>query len=592
MKKTYTVLIAAFLCGIQICLLSACSSCSARKPEKTAQTEQVSEEISGELSPDAQVFKVLPRENTLTEEARITASYLTLLEALSGGDENTALAEAEFLARGKDDNLMPAAHWAECAMWFIEHKSVNAVSFLKLACSAWPDNSQLALLYSEALSNNNFVKEGIGVLNAFIAKHPDEADVIQQLGILLQRDNRPAEAVTVFSTIKEKDRTAYLDFCQAQALIAAGNEKEAMPYLKAALKKQPDMGEAMAVQAFLCEKLGELAEARKIYEKLLGQYPENHDIFIRLIALSLKLNDPARAAKWYDKTPDKDTDFRMASASLFVEARHYLQAERILKEVAAQDNPPAEAYLSLASLSYEQRNNIKEAMEWLGKVPDDSKLAEKKYLFMADILSQAGKYGEAIGALHKITPSPDTILLETRILAIQKDMDKAIACIQKGVATWPDKPVLHYVLGNLLAESGRMQEAVTAMEKVIELDASNYQALNFVGFTLANENKDLARALDLLNRANTLAPGQFFILDSLAWVHYRLGNLDEALKDIREARRLDSRNDSEICEHHGDIAAALGLKEEARKAYWKAFETGKARGKAVLDGIRKKLEAL
>ncbi len=586
MKKTSTVLIAALLCGIQISLLSACSSCSARKPEKTAQSEQ---QI---IQQEEHIFKILPMQNKLSEEAEITASYLTLFEALASDDENTAMAEAEFLAKARGDNLMPAEHWQECAMWFIERKSVNAISFLKLACSAWPDSYQLVMLYAEALSEHNYNKEAIDTLNTFLAGHPGIPDVIQQLGIMLQRDNRPAEAATIFATIKEKDRSAYLDYCHAQALMATENYKEALEYLKSALKKQPDMAEAMAVQAFLCEKLGDLAEARKIYKKLLRQYPDNKDIYLRLIVLSLKLHDPARAVQWYEETPDKDTSWRVTAASLFIEARHYLQAERILKEVSAQKDAPAEVFLTLASLSYEQRNNIKEAFEWLNKIPDDSSLAERKYLFMADALSQSGKNEEAIKVLHNVAPSPDTVLLETRILAMTKQTDQAIACILKGVAAWPDKPVMHYIAGNLLAEAGRMQEAMAAMEKVIALDASNYQALNFVGFSLANENRDLQRAFELITRANTLAPGQFFILDSLAWVNYRLGNLDEALKDIREARRLDPKNDSEICEHHGDIAAALGLKDEARKAYSKALETGKNKDKAVLDNIRKKMEAL
>ncbi len=584
MKKISTVLIAALLCGIQISLLSACSSCSARKPEKAAQTEQVMQE--------EHIFKILPRENKLTEDAEITASYLTLLEAMAEGDENTVLAEAVFLAKAKGDNLMPADHWQECAMWFIERKSVNAVAFLKMACSAWPDSHQLVMLYAEALSSNNFNKEAIDTLNTFLAAHPDIPDVIQQLGIMLQRDNRPAEAATIFATIKEKDRSAYLDYCHAQALMATDNNKEAIEYLKSALKKQPDMAEAMAVQAFLCEKLGDLAEARKIYKKLLKQYPDNKDIYLRLIVLSLKLNDPAWAVKWYEEAPDKDITWRVTAASLFIEARHYLQAERILKDVSKEKDAPAEVFLTLASLSYEQRNNIKEAFEWLNKIPDDSPLAERKHLFMADALSQTGKTEEALKVLHSVAPSPDTVLLETRILATAKQRDKAIECILKGVAQWPDKPVMHYIAGNLLAEAGRMQEAVAAMEKVIALDASNYQALNFVGFSLANENKDLQRAFELITRANTLAPGQFFIIDSLAWVNFRMGNLDEALKDIREARRLDPKNDSEICEHHGDIAAALGLKEEARKAYSKALETGKNKDKAILDKIRKKMEAL
>ena len=110
------------------------------------------------------------------------------------------------------------------------------------------------------------------------------------------------------------------------------------------------------------------------------------------------------------------------------------------------------------------------------------------------------------------------------------------------------------------------------MEQLLALHPDNYQALNYVGYTLAEENRDLDRAMTLLVRANEIAPNMSYIVDSLAWAYYKAGKIDDALKEIRRAVTLDEHTDASIWEHYGDIAAQAGLKDEARTAYQKAME--------------------
>ena len=603
MKHTFSIfLLAAALCGFQLSLLTACGGCSARKADKKEQAaEQTAVQATvseSQQEADAHAVVIRPKESTLSREAEITASYLTLYEALSyNRDEESALAAAEVLAKDTGEGRMPADDWIACSMCFLEAKSVNAVPFLKLACTAWPDDPQLAMLYSEALADNTFIKEGIAYLNDFLARNPDKPRIIQQLGELLQKDNRPAEAVTILSAIKEKDRTQSSDLCLAQALMDSGNDKDALPVLKNILKKDPDMDEALAVEAFLFEKTGDYAAACRAYEKLQKKFTDNPEIYVRLIVNYLKLNNPTMALKWHQEGPKEDVHFHMTAASCFLQAKHYLQAERILKSVLAMKDAPDEAYLYLAGIAAMQRKDFNEALGLLGKVSDKSDAAGQKYLLQAEYLCNLGKYTEALASVHKITPAPETALLESRILMLSQKTDDAAACLKVAIQKWQDNASLRFALANLLAGAGSMKEAVDCMESVIKLDPANYQALNFVGFTLANENRDIPRALELLKKANELAPGQFYILDSLAWAHFRAGNLDEALKLIREAARLDTERDPEVCEHYGDITLAKGLKEEARRAYRRAIDSYKKnpdrdKDKSKQEALRKKLEAL
>ena len=76
----------------------------------------------------------------------------------------------------------------------------------------------------------------------------------------------------------------------------------------------------------------------------------------------------------------------------------------------------------------------------------------------------------------------------------------------------------------------------------------------------------------LIVRANELLPNNAFILDSLGWVHFRLGNNEEALKYLRLA--LDSRPDAEIAAHLGEVLWEMGKKDEAREVWKQGTELG------------------
>ena len=128
---------------------------------------------------------------------------------------------------------------------------------------------------------------------------------------------------------------------------------------------------------------------------------------------------------------------------------------------------------------------------------------------------------------------------------------------------------------------GKRDEAMKVMQGIVASHPEHYQALNYVGYSLAVQGKDLEHALELLQRADRLAPDQFFIVDSLAWALFRLGRTEEALQNIRRAVALVPSPEVEILEHYGDIAAAAGQKEEARKAYEQALKLKPANAESL-----------
>ena len=111
-------------------------------------------------------------------------------------------------------------------------------------------------------------------------------------------------------------------------------------------------------------------------------------------------------------------------------------------------------------------------------------------------------------------------------------------------------------------------------DKALALHAENSGVLNNYAYFLSLEERDLERALQMSELANSLSKNNPTLLDTQAWVLHKLGRNDEAKRKMRQAISLDTNNSAELQLHYGDILAALGEKFMA-EVYWrKALENG------------------
>lgn len=541
--------------------------------------------------PDLQgsgTIEVRPVEKDLGPEARETYAYLLMMQAILDEDEAAILDAAPLLRQSG----APASIWLDGGVWLMSRKSTSAPIYLEQALEAWPEDLSLNLLFAEALGEHGMPGRGVEQMRAFLARHPDTLDAKLELALLLVKDKQFVEARKILDQIPAKQRNGLVNFYQAQALMGMDKRGEAIPYLRKALKDMPDFMEALAMLASACEQEGNYKEARNAYEKLQKLQFLPQEVGLRLISLSLKMKQPDKAVQYVRKGPDT-LAFRLTAANLFLQSRHYLQAENILKQIAERPDAPIEVYLLLADIVYEQRRNLNMALEWLDKVPEDRPGADRAALLRIQLLAEAGKLSRALESAEKAAKlypqAPEFAEFRIRLLGREKKSAQALELAQEAVKKWPENNTLAFLLGSLLDENGKKKEALAIMEDIIKKQPDHFQALNYVGFSLAEENRDLDRALTLLTRADELSPDQSYIIDSLAWALYRAGRYDEALRQIRRAVKPGGMSgDAAIWDHYGDIAKQRGLIEEARKAYRKALELKPANA----DEIRRKLSGL
>lgn len=591
MKHTTIAILCALSLATSAVFFSGCSGCSTgNKPRKNASPHDADTpavarqtETGGGIP---QGMTPLPAETELSPEAQSTYAYLIFAQAMNNEDEN-ALDQARGMMRLAK---LPIRSWLEGGVWLMSRNSSIVLPFLQDALAVWPDDISLNLLNAEALINNGAPHQGVDLMRAYLGKHPDSFDASLKLALLLVKIKEFAEAENLLKTIPHKKRSPLVNYYQARTLIGMQRQGEAIPYLQEAVKEQPDFVEALAELAFAYEQRSNLPEARKIYERLLKLNFSPQDVLLRLVNISLRLNQPERALRYMNLGPNAK-QFRLAVAGMFMDSRHYLQAESLLKQIAAEGDQTGEVHIMLADMAYRQRRDLSMALSLLDNVLPTSSSAGQAQLLRTQLLADAGQEKAALESTRKgqrdFADIPVFWEIEIRLLARAKHMTEALDIARNAQKLWPDNMEFHFLLGSLLDETGDKKNAFEVIEKILETQPDNFHALNYVGYTLAEENRDLDRALKLLIRADEISPNQSYIVDSIAWALFKSGQAQEALAEIRRAVKLGEPPDPSIWEHYGDIAIYLNLKDEARKAYQNALDFKPANAESLRQRLSK-----
>ncbi len=159
--------------------------------------------------------------------------------------------------------------------------------------------------------------------------------------------------------------------------------------------------------------------------------------------------------------------------------------------------------------------------------------------------------------------------------------DKALQLDQKNVR-------IRYSKGNVLEKSGRRVEAMAEMEKILAEKPDDASALNFIGYTLAISGKDMSRAERFVRKAMELKPDDGYVMDSLAWVLFKTGKIDEAVPLMEKAYEK-VKTDPIIAEHMGDLFLEKKKRSEALEAYRRSLQVNP--DNLVVQGKFKKLES-
>ena len=142
--------------------------------------------------------------------------------------------------------------------------------------------------------------------------------------------------------------------------------------------------------------------------------------------------------------------------------------------------------------------------------------------------------------------------------------------LQQAIQRYPDDLNLLYTRAMLAEKRDDLGQLEKDLRAIIAREPENAMALNALGYTLADRTTRYTEAKALIDKAHQLTPDDPAVLDSLGWVNYRLGNLDEAETYLRQA--FANFPDHEVAAHLGEVLWANGKRREARQVWAKGFE--------------------
>ncbi|QGY39814.1 tetratricopeptide repeat protein [Pseudodesulfovibrio cashew] len=551
--------------------------------------------------------RAAPQPAPMTREAQLNYDYLVYQDQMQQLQRHAALGKSSKLTKAEVLKLRENAEAAlgrliEAAptpqlylekaglFWNDKGGPAQARSILRQGLEAFPDDRMLTVYLANSYLMENRTDGAIDIMEDYLKRHGDDYQARERMGQMLLDAGKDAKALDEFKRIPQDKRNADALYGMGRAQGNLGMRKAAIGNLRKAVEMDPGFTEALVELAYQYELNKDYVSAEKTYTRILGQGDPFPEARLRLINLNLKLNNPARALKVaLDGPPTKA--FVLDAVLMFINDDFFAQASTVLDTLTTGGEIPAEYYFYKAVIANEGEKDPAKALSYLAKVKDTDRLYPHALRFQAQLHHAQGEDAKALELARmgkkRFPDGPIFYILEANLMRGMGDVKGAEAVFDQGLERLKANPELSYELGMLYETTGRRAEALKLMESVLRSHPDHTNALNYVGYTLAEEGRDLDRALVLVRKASSLDPENGYILDSVAWVYFKMGKLDKAWENIGYAVDV-VRKDPTIWEHYGDIAKAMGKISEARKGYSKALKLDSPSAKSV----KRKLNAL
>lgn len=227
------------------------------------------------------------------------------------------------------------------------------------------------------------------------------------------------------------------------------------------------------------------------------------------------------------------------------------------------------ALLSLADL-YESLKKPELAIETYRRVPANSPLHRNAAIQMASDLDALDRPEEAQKQLEELINSDpndlEAIMALGNVLRAHKKFAECADAYSKGVATLdhPQKAnwVIYYFRGICYERAKQWPKAEADLKEALKLFPEQPHVLNYLGYSWIDQGEHLDEGMAMIKRAVQQRPDDGYIVDSLGWAYYQLGNYDEAVKQLERAIELKPE-DPTINDHLGDAYWRVGREREA-----------------------------
>lgn len=356
-----------------------------------------------------------------------------------------------------------------------------------------------------------------------------------------------------------------------------GQYDEALKRVDRALKKRPDVTAFMTLKANILMAQNRHKELETWLDRQTRKEPKNKSLQLFEVRYLLKQQHQATALKKLDvmtrRWPD-DSEILLLAGLVSIDQQQYKQAEAYLVQLLPQDDYLDQAYYYLA-INAQRQNQFAAASTYFQKVEGDLyESAQKKLVLM---LVSRGEFSQAISHLtQERVNHPDSASflyqLQVQLLKDHGQLKEARMLLDEALKITPDDAELIYSR-ILLIQPSEQKLLDNELERLLSIEPNSPTYLNAYAYTLATQNRRLNDARRLAERANSLAPDQAPILDTLGFVALQQKDYKTAVQVLEGAYKLSNNSISiglrlaKAYLAQGNTAAYTQLKQDLQSRF-------------------------
>ena len=404
---------------------------------------------------------------------------------------------------------------------------------------------------------------------------PDQPGVLVNVAKLLAQKDAQKVVVPFFAKITSQPDNAKSNFVAAALASAIEDNNRFSWFIEKAIAAAPAW-EAAALLKAESQSREKPDETIAFAEAFLSKTPGANRLRVHLARLLWQKEELDLALRHLNRVLDdhpESLDALFNKGLIQYEKKQLDEATDTLEtllDIAPQDD---QTKFYLAQIAVEQEN-YQRAIVYLQQVSGQQRYLDAQIMIARTLVKLNGmdagfEYLERIGTRSE-ADQVSLILEQESILREHKAKDRLQQLLNTSLERYPNQPDLLYSRALLSAEQGLVEQTERDLRIVIELQPDNAHAYNALGYTLADKTDRLDEALALIVKADKLLPDNPFILDSLGWVYFKKGDLEQAQTFLSTA--LELRQDPEIAAHLGEVLWLKGDQAKAKSIWNEARE--------------------
>ncbi len=446
-----------------------------------------------------------------------------------------------------------------------------------------------------------------------LAYYPDSYELGYSLAEVYYRLREPQKALTQLAALKQMDVSGYR--LQAACYQALGNPERALGAFHKLAELEPDNAQAFSFLATAYRARNDIDSTVWAYENLVRIDPSNFRVWNEMGRIYAQRGETDRAKVAFQRSLDANLspENSMAIAGLgelYVLGSQLDSAEIVISRglTADPDNillhrqmvalyvdrdsfnlalPHAKRVVELAPLDrpsvrrlgllYFRLDSLDQADSIFTDLVRGGERAVFNHYYLGHIAILKRQFERARDEFQMVAQFEDTASQSWIDLAFAyhelKQPENELRSYTDGLArvrSSRDSLRLRFAIGSYYERLGKVEDAISMFESILKADSNHHQALNYLGYMLADRGERLDYARNLIERAVQLDPSNAAYLDSYGWVFYRLGQYDEALKQLERAAEMVS--DATVFDHLGDAYKAVKLEDKARLWWQRALD--------------------